>query len=326
MTNLSIERLEAHHAGAIARCFRRVYGGTYANELFDDETLLAQSLASGALRSVGAVTPDGRVLGRMAMVCPPGALFAELGNTVVDPEARGGGLAWKIGAELRAWCIEAGYGAYLHYPTTDHHIMQQRSVETGFETGLMLGYIPASTDGGVGEKSSQLRGAATVVVNPLGDTPSLDAVLPDRYAKLVRELAQDAGLVRNPRAGSRGLRDAPTVAETRTLRKRALERLEVRTVGADLPTRVEALRRSSQPCLQIDLRCDDAHIDAGTETCLEAGFVFCGWLPGYRECDVLRLQRVDPTTTDLQPGVVNRGGLELLEHIRTEISAARPFD
>ena len=147
MVELSIQRLGAAQAQAISECFARVYGQSYANGLFYDVPVLEEEIRSGRLSSVGAVDDGGRILGHMAMVCHPKAQFAELGNTVVDPDARGSGVAWQVGSELTRWCAEKGYTAYLHYPTTDHHIMQRQSVKGGFETGLMLGYIPAETDG-----------------------------------------------------------------------------------------------------------------------------------------------------------------------------------
>ena len=98
--------------------------------------------------------------------------MVELGNTVVDPAARGGGLAWKVGAELSSWCRELGYQGFLHYPTTDHHIMQRQSVKAGFETGLMLGYIPAETHGQVGEAGGR---SGNVRLPPSSMNPTLKA-------------------------------------------------------------------------------------------------------------------------------------------------------
>ena len=141
----SIVRLSGKDAEAIGHCFRRVYGETYGNPLFYDLVALETALDSGALSSVGAWDDDGDLIAHMAMTSLDSTVVAELGNTVVDPRARGGGLAWQVGAALISWCVEKGFRGYLHYSTTDHHIMQQQSVKSGFETGVMLGYIPAET-------------------------------------------------------------------------------------------------------------------------------------------------------------------------------------
>ncbi|MEQ8857603.1 MAG: GNAT family N-acetyltransferase [Pseudomonadales bacterium] len=309
---LEIRRLDAGHAAAIVACFTRVYGDSYANGLFYDASALATEIGSGRLSSVGALTPEGRILGHMAMVCHPDAQVAELGNTVVDPTARGGGLAWRIGRALSDWCAERGFPAYLHYPTTAHHIMQRQSVKEGFETGLMLGYVPAETDGQTGPNRQRLRGACTIVFNPLGDCPTPSVYLPARYADLLRNLARPPCLNRTwLTAPSRPL-PSTTASVLTSQPRRGLARLEIRSAGADLDTTLADLRARPLPCLQVDLSLADPGIDAAVEIAHSAGFGFCGWLPGYRASDVLRLQRVDPEVTDLLPAVVNPTARELL--------------
>ena len=318
MSDFSIERLTPQHAAAISDCFRRVYGETYANELFYDLPALATALEEGRLCSVGALTDTGGVMAHMAMVCHPGARFAELGNTVVDPAARGGGLAWKVGDELARWCIEAGYPAYLHYPTTDHHIMQRRSVERGFETGLMLGYIPAETDGQVNADKAPLRSASTVVYNPFSESPADTLHAPGRYRAVLEGLAEQCRLERSwqtsnaPAAGTTDLNE-------QTFGKRGLRRYEVTRIGSDVESWCAALA-TDLPCEQLDLPMEDPALEVAVEAAIAAGFVFCAWMPGYRARDVLRLQRVATDATDLAPAVVNPVAQALLEQIREEIT------
>ena len=105
---MRIERLVPENAAAVIDCFRRVYGDSYANELLYDPQGLAEAMRSGRVGCVGALSGGGEVLGHMAMTVHPDASVVELGNTVVDPRARGEGLAWQVGAELSAWCRELG--------------------------------------------------------------------------------------------------------------------------------------------------------------------------------------------------------------------------
>ena len=179
---LEIIRLEPADAPAIVRCFQRVYGDTYANELFYDADALAAAIESGRIGSVGAVDANRRVLGHMAMTVHPGAPVVEQGNTVVDPDARGQGLAWKVGAELSNWSRELGFQGFLHYPTADHHIMQRQSVKGGFEVGVMLGYIPRETDGAVRAEASGRRQAATIVYQPYETGAPATCFLPEYAA------------------------------------------------------------------------------------------------------------------------------------------------
>jgi GNAT superfamily N-acetyltransferase len=310
----TIRRLGPEDASAIVDCFRRVYGESYANELFYDPAELALAMRKGSVGSVGAIDTDGAVLGHMAMSVRPQASVVELGNTVVDPSARGGGLAWKVGAELSAWCRELGYQGFLHYPTTDHHIMQRQSVKAGFETGLMLGYIPAETHGQVSERDldSGKRQAATIVYEPYGPGAPFEGYVPVAYADLLNELAAPTGL-------SRRWQDSTAEAagdgewQLQQFERRGLCRLEVRSVGRTLTGGLQRIEHSDAPCRQIDFNLADPAVGEGVKTALARGFRFCGWLPGFRSGDVLRMQRLLEAETDLAPALENPQARRLLQ-------------
>ena len=317
-----VKRLTSLHAPAISDCFRRVYGESYANELFYDVERLARALGEGSLCSVGAIADDGRVMGHMAMTVRVGARHAELGNTVVDPAARGEGLAWRVGSALTDWAKEKGFEGYLHYPTTDHHIMQERSVKGGFETGLMLGYIPVETDGKVNDAGNDLRAAATIVFEPLMRLRHRESgFLPPPYATLIREMAAACGVARDWVPADVDVTPAySSDAEKNEFQKRDLVRLDFSRIGADAGVEIRRLATLPHACKQVDFRLSDEAIVFGLNQARDAGFVFCGWMPGYRECDVLRVQAVDGRT-DLSPGVVNPVGRELSVRLRRELGA-----
>ncbi len=305
---MNIRRLQPEDAAAVVDCFRRVYGDSYANELFYQPERLAEGMRERRVGCVGALSEDGKVIGHMAMTVHPDARVVELGNTVVDPTARGQGLAWQIGAGLKDWCIELGYRGYLHYPTTDHHIMQRQSVKGGFEVGLMLGYIPAETHGQVTARHAEARQAATIVYEPLVETGSGGdpeaAYLPEHAAAFVRQFALATGLERRWRAPAAALR-APSQTRSAQFARRGLARLTVTRVGADFDRRLAAFDEPDFPCRQIDFAMGDPGIEAGVEMSRELGYWFCGWLPGFGPTDVFRMQQVDRSRTDLSPGLVN---------------------
>ncbi len=316
-TTVTVRRLTPEDATAVVDCFRRVYGGSYANELFYDPVGLASAMRGGSVGCVGAFAADDQLLGHMAMTVRLGANVVELGNTVVDPAARGAGLAWKVGAELSAWCRELGYQGFLHYPTTDHHIMQRQSVRAGFETGLMLGYIPAETYGQVGddhcEPVPKKRQAATIVYEPYSPGAAFEGYLPADYAELLKELIPPTGLLRDwqPSAAERS---GSGESILRRFGKRGLERLEVKAVGNTLNAELAGMADGEAACLQIDFSLGDPAIDAGVRLARAQGFRFCGWLPGFRAYgDVLRLQRVEEAETDLAPRLENPVARRLLE-------------
>jgi GNAT superfamily N-acetyltransferase len=115
----------------------------------------------------------------------------DAGNTVVDPRYRSRQLAARIGARLIDLCRELGHTGFLHYPTTAHPIMQRLAVAGGgVETGLLLQYIPATTD--YRELSGESRAgrlAAVVVYQPIGAAPEREVYAPETYRTPRREHA-----------------------------------------------------------------------------------------------------------------------------------------
>ena len=317
----TIQRLTAGHADAILDCFQRVYGNTYAEGLFYDSAQLNARLTEGSLRSVGAVTESGQVIGHMAMTIVDPDQPPELGNTVVDPDMRGSGLAWQVGAELTGWCAELGYQGFIHYPTAAHHIMQRQSVKSGFEVGLMLAYIPAETDGKVSANKNTRREAATIVYEPLHTqaettSPALTCYLPAYGADFIARACTEIGLQREWL--SAGTPDLSPHSETQNnfYPRRSLSRMTVSVIGADFDTAIKALHKNPAACYQLDLPMGSPAIDVAVDAALLAGYCFCGWLPGHHRADVLRLQKVDWQQTNFSPALENPFARALLAWLK----------
>jgi hypothetical protein len=317
----TIQRLTAGHANAIVHCFQRVYGNTYAEGLFYDSAQLKTRLTDGSLRSVGAVTASGQVIGHMAMTIIDPDQPPELGNTVVDPDMRGSGLAWQVGAELTHWCAELCYPGFIHYPTAAHHIMQRQSVKSGFEVGLMLGYIPAETDGKVSANRNATREAATIVYEPLNsqaetESPAITSYLPAYGADFIAQACSDIGLQRDWL--STGTPDLSPHSETQNnfYPRRSLNRMTVSVIGADVDTAIKAFHKNSAACYQLDLPMNSPGIDFAVNAALQAGYFFCGWLPGHINGDVLRLQKVDRQQTNFVPALENPFAQALLAWLK----------
>ena len=95
--------------------------------------------------------------------------------------------------------------------------------------------------------------------------------------------------------------------------KRGLHRLEVAAVGRSLAEGLSKVDRSQAPCLQIDFSLADPAVGEGVRAAKARGFRFCGWLPGFRDGDVLRMQRLAEAETDLEPALENPQARRLLE-------------
>jgi GNAT superfamily N-acetyltransferase len=323
MGSFTIRRLKPEDAEEIVACFRRVYGESYANELFYHPVRLAESLADGSTCSVGALDGHSKVLGHMAMTLTERNGTPELGNTVVDPMARGEGLAWQVGAELTRWCRERGFRGFIHYPTTNHHIMQRQAAKRGFETGLMLGYIPADTDGKV-IGGSGLRQAATIVYEPIaeqsiGESVENRAYLASYFADEIRQMAENCRLPRVWRTPEARAAAASSVISVQHFPRRDLSRMTISIAGKDIHQQIAAFSEQPPACQQLDCDMADAGIEIAISAARQLGFVFCGWLPGFGQADVLRLQKLNRTITDLEPVLVNSMAQSLLRHIRLEL-------
>jgi serine/threonine-protein kinase RsbW len=83
---IEIRPLAAEDAAKLTDCFGRCYGDSYVVDFFYDPEAIRARMADGRVYSVVALTPDGEIVGHMAMMRPhSGALTVELGNTIVDP-------------------------------------------------------------------------------------------------------------------------------------------------------------------------------------------------------------------------------------------------
>lgn len=312
-----IRRLLPPDAEALAACFERCYGRTYANPLFYDARALRTLIEAGELRGVVAVQ-GARVVGHTGLtVRHPSARAIEAGNTVVDPDFRGGGLLGRLGGALADLCRQLGYVGYVHYPTTAHTIMQTRSVGGGgVETGIMLAYIPADTEYTAIERRAG-RLAATVVYQPFSRARAREVFVPRRYrwldalyasARLERTLLTDT---QTPSGRSHLV--------TRWNERRGLLHVDCVRAGADVDTEIEAARARHAPAVvHVDVGLDVACIDAVVDQLCRLGFFYCALLPEFGSSDVLRLQWLADPDAGLRADLANDGARALLARMAAE--------
>lgn len=300
----------------------RCYGDAYPKPVMYRPDELAGLVASGEHGGAVAIAGD-RVIGHMAYTWPsPGATVVEAGTTVVDPEWRGKGLMSRLAFALAELLVADGAVGFVHFPTTAHTVMQKASLSAGGrETGIMLAYLPADGRGPGTDGPEDSRLAVTVVYQPVVEAPAREIFLPDRYAGLLSGIAAALGLSRNT-AGPLISPEAESRLEQRFEASRALERVSVERIGDELDGRVvEILDGSPARLVHVDLRMDDPGIDWAVERLRPLGFAFAAWLPGWTDCDVLRLQRLaDPSEAELSPTLHSSEARSLMELVEEEIS------
>ena len=313
---IEIRPLVAEEAEKLSACFQRCYGDTYVVAFFYDPTAIRARIVDGRLRSVIALSPDGEVVGHMALMRPhPEALTVELGNAIVDPRYRRHGLLGRLGTVLVEECRVAGAVGYHHYQTTAHPIIQKAAVEAGgVETGVMLGYIPEGTDYlDLGRTPEHGRLAVVTVYQPIVPAPARKVFLPRRFETMLRGIYTRARLDRETLGSLE-----PPVSSSTKLRsyvdvRRGLLRVEVQSVGDDLCDRIVELERL-QPAevLHVDFLLSDPAVGSAVEELRPHGFFFCALLPEFAATDVLRLQRLR-TDSWVRPELVNPQARAILD-------------
>jgi GNAT superfamily N-acetyltransferase len=315
---IEIRSLTPADTEELAACFRRCYGDSYVPAFFYDPAEVRLRLADRRLESLVATTPTSEIVGHMALMRPhANAATVELGSAIVDARYRRHGLLSRLGGALVERARAAGAVGYHHFQTTAHAIIQRAAAETGDgETGIMLAYIPAATE--YRDLVAPLptgRLAAVTVYQALTPAPARDVALPRRYAAMLRGIYDRAGIERRE--------VAPRPAGIHTSAKldadfdpqRALLRIHVEHVGADLAARIDALERAHpSEVTHVDLVLSDRDVCGAIEDLRSQGFFFCTLLPEYAASDVLRLQRLR-TTSWVRPNLVNARARDLLDAI-----------
>jgi hypothetical protein len=305
----------------LSDCIRRCYGNGYANQLMYEPTVLAEQLSSRAYRGVVAVRGTD-VVGHIGYNFPtPSATVVEAGTTVVDPAHRGAGLLGQLAQALRENIIADGAVGFLHYPTTAHTVMQKASLKSGgWETGIMLAYLPPEARdiaiGGSGED----RLAVTVVYQPLAEALERVLFLPDRYGSLIMDFAKRLQLCRTSAGDHVNPTGATRIRQVTDQHSRR-DCFIVDRIGDDLVERiVTAIEVSDAGVCHVDLSMDQPEVHHAVEQLRKLGFAFCAWLPGWSESDVLRLQFLKGSTTgELHPNLHSPAADQLALLIRSEL-------
>ena len=323
-TDIIIRGLEPKDAFELSALFLRCYGESYGSPIFYDVDALGELISQRELISVVA-TKGQEILGHMGItVRHLGSKVCETGNTVVDPNARGQGMLLRLGAALHELVQRNGYVAYIHYPTTAHEIMQKASVAYGGkETGVMLAYVPESTDYKLDEKHPS-RLAATVAYQPLSPPPSREVFLPERYLAVISSIYDNLSLDRRLTKPLRSLDQSLVSDDIRIIEnyspQRGLLHIFVENEGHLIASTVAAIIEKYQPKVtHIDLPLDNSDIDAVIESLRELGFFFCALLPEFAYTDLLRLQAINSLTASVfELNLINEDAINLSNFIRND--------
>lgn len=320
---LEIRVMRPEETPDLARAVYRSYGYSYDWDDIYYPDRIRELQESGLMRSCVAVTPEGELVGHLAVsVESPGSPVGEAGQAVVDPRFRGHHLFPRMKTFMAEQCRKNSmYGLYSE-ATAVHPYSQRGNLHLGArETGFLLGYIPPSVAyKDIGEDRAGRRGSVALFYMRTNEEPEREIHPPDRYRDIVQRVVEHNGLRRTVAEISESSPPASSRVDLRVRRDHNLAVVRVLEPGRDLTKLVRA--RLRELCLHrldviyVDLPLSRPATRACGERLEELGFFFGGILPELMYGDILRLQYLN--NVEIERGDVSTAsdfGEELLEHI-----------
>lgn len=308
---LEMRLLRSEEGVALARCFYRSYGYTYAEDIYYPERM-REAIDQGLQYSFVAVTPDGEIVGHVAMVKRhPDSRVAEIGQAAVLPAFRGR----KIFETLKELAGEFSrthgiYGLYSESVTV-HPFTQRANLKLGAcETGILLAYAPDRLTFKHIEHTIRNRQTTVLFYLRVLEEPHRVVYPPPAHRSVIERIYGHAGLRRTVAdAGPPApFEDVPASLDVTIHPDFGLAFLTVVRCGCDLVdlvrVRLRQLCHNRMDCIYLDLPLAHswtAHACSALET---LGFSFAGVIPEMFDGDVLRLQFLNNVTVSPEEAVL----------------------
>lgn len=191
----SVRLLGEEFAIQIARLVFRGYGWSYVYEDVYYPERLAAHFRSGAMKSWGAVTTSGQLVGHLALVREsPDAGALEWCIAVVDPRWRGLGLMERMLQAAMDHADTCPEPILCAHAVTAHPYTQKTCLKFGFQpVALLLGYAPATMQfRGIRPELSQ-RESTFLCARCTHPLPDQTLYLPPRHAPAIQRLLDALG-------------------------------------------------------------------------------------------------------------------------------------
>ena len=322
---IQIRFMRVDEATALARCVYRSYGDSYDADWVYQPDLIADKIEQGILRSIIGLATDGEIVGHAGMnFATPNARVAESGQAVVDPRYRGHHIFTSLKRYMADWATREGmYGIYSE-ATALHPYSQKANLELGaHETGILLGYIPASVHyKDIQNAESQRRQSVTLFYLKTNDGPERSVYAPARHHEVIAKILATSG-IHGELKDSLPLKLAATTKLALHLREKHKQAvISVTRFGTDFMARIadqlNQFCKQHRECIYVDLPLTNPATAHLGEECEKLGFFFGGIFPHMLgNGDVLRLQylnKVDVHVEDIK--LASAFGQQLLDYIR----------
>lgn len=330
--------LEPEDAPGLSRLMYRSYGYTYGSEFVYYPERICEMLASGHLVSYVAVNESREVVGHLAMLLHgPDAKTGETAMAAVDPRYRGRRLFERMKESMGELARERGMFGLYSEAVAVHTFTQRGNLALGgFETGVLLGFTPATQVFKKISEGAPDRRSAVLFYLRTNDEPARGLYAPPRHRAMMAAIVERGGM-------NRRLEPPPDGLSLHSLRGRATELdvtarmdvgrafLTVRAYGGDVLKQVldelKALVRGGYACVYLELPLSDPMTAVLCKGFEAFGFFFAGLLFEVDGRDALRLQYLNNVTVnrdDIQ--VASDFGRRLLDYVveaKDEVDRAR---
>ena len=192
MKSLVVRSFTEGDGDGIAKLIYRNYEYTYYKHLFYEPHKVREANSSGKVHSIVAIYDD-LIIGHFALVKNPYSQSAEIAVATVDPRYKRMGIMNAMFDYLIEEAKKLGFKAIWGEAVMLHPYSQKANLSHGMcETAIILGEVPS--DMTIERDLKHLQRSAAMVAYLLFDTAPRRLVLPERYAKNIRNVYEDARL------------------------------------------------------------------------------------------------------------------------------------
>ncbi len=309
-TPVEIRLAQPEDAEGLARCFFNAYGPSYDHDWAYQPEALQQRWAAEIMTSAVAMTPNGELVGHLALDFPrPGAKVAESAHAVVDPRYRGHHLFESMKLFLRDQAHHRGIFGLYSEATAAHPYSQKGNLAIGaHETGYLIGYIPSGVDyKRIKGEAAQHRQTIALMYLRTNDEPERTSHVPGAFQEILSDIYETGGFRRTLGRGEGVAATARTTLAIESDPDHNAAILQPSDLGADLHAVVKrelaTVLDAGVDCVYLDLPLADPVVAEHGADLHDLGFFFGCVIPELREDgDILRLQLlngVDPHTDEI---------------------------
>jgi len=294
---------------SLARLVYRCYGYSYARDSIYSPETVREYLKSGLVISYVAATPDGEIVGHVALAREhPEDRVGDMGQAVVDPRYRGRGLLEQLSVCVVKKAREDGLAGAFAEAVTAHPYSQKSARFLGFhETGVLLGFVPTTMIfRKIQDQEAPRRSSIILFYMVFNERPEAPIYPPLHHERIIRRIYENAGIRRSflSAASSGGSVRLPPESRIDVSIQATVGHAYIRVLGygADLEaavhSRLRELCNRRIDCIYLDLPLDNPTVQLSCAAMELLGFFFGGIIPETPSGDVLRLQYLNNVEVD----------------------------